>query len=94
MPLPLQIAAFVFGFISIIVTIIVGLHKLTRTIENAQSQINSRMERLEMRIAVVENQNRVFLQVFPKIIASLMSRNALTQDVGSISLRKCSGRFR
>jgi hypothetical protein len=78
MPLLGQIA----GFFSVIMAIIVAVYKLTRTIERAQNQINSRLERLEMRIAVVENQNHAFLQVFPKVIMNLVREHVLTSETG------------
>lgn len=67
-----QIVGFVSVILTIIVTIVGAVYKLTRAIDHAQRQLDGRLERLEMRIGVVEGQNRVFLQVFPKVITSLV----------------------
>lgn len=70
------------GFVSVILTIIAAVFKLTRAIDHAERRIDSRLERLEMRVAVLENQNRVFLQVFPKSITSLVREHVLTVETG------------
>jgi chaperonin cofactor prefoldin len=71
-----------FGFAAVIVTIVGAVVKLTRSIDQAQRQIDSRLERLEIRIASVEGQNRAFLQVFPKVMTSLIRQSVLPLETG------------
>src|SRR6266699_2852217 len=72
----------IIGFVSVILAIVGAVYKLTRAIDHAQRELDSRLERLEMRIAVVENQNKVFLQVFPKVIISLVRERVLSAETG------------
>lgn len=76
----------VVGLLSVIVTIILSIvgavYKLTHTIDRAKHEINGRTERLEVRIAALEGQTRAFLQVFPKIITTLIKEKVVTVDVG------------
>lgn len=61
------------GFLSVLLAIAGAVYRLGRAIERAQHQIDARLERLELRIATLEGQNRAFLQAFPKAITALIS---------------------
>src|SRR5438309_1565622 len=77
------------AFVSLLLTIIGAVYKLTKAIEQAQQRIDrrferidSRLERLELRVAALEAQNRAFLQVFPKLVTGLIREKVLAVETG------------
>ncbi len=92
MPLLGQILGFVSVIVAVILSVIGAVYKLTRSIERAQHNIDSRLERIELRIAAVESQNHAFLEVFPKVITGLVQGHVLSADAGISLVREALGR--
>ena len=72
----------VLGFVSVIIAIVGAVFRITRAVERAQHQLDSRLERIELGVAVVESQNRAYLQVFPKVISGLVQAHVITVETG------------
>lgn len=66
-------------FIGLIVTIVGAAVWIVRTL----GRLESRIERIELRIGTVEYQNRALLKAFPQLISSLMAGGQVTPQQGS-----------
>ena len=77
-----QIIGFVATILTILVSVMTAVYRITNTINRTAHGPDSRLERLEMRIAAVEGQNRAFLQVFPKVIITLVGQGTLSTETG------------
>jgi len=56
---------------------------IVRRIERDHARLDSRLERIELRIATVEFQNRALLRAFPQVISTLMAGRLMTSERGT-----------
>jgi hypothetical protein len=75
MPLWGQIA----GFLSVIAVVVGVAIKIVRAIDG----MGRRLERIELRIAALEFQNRSLLKAFPQLVSSLIAAHVVTSDQGT-----------